>query len=490
MLSIQPIILCGGTGSRLWPLSRAQYPKQLLSLMGSDSLLQATLKRLDSMNDFQLLPPIVVANEDYRFQVAEQMRTSNRSGQIILEPVGKSTAPALTLAALACLSQTDDAILVVMPSDHLVQDTGAFHAALTLACQRAQVGSMVTFGISPTGPITGYGYIQVREASANDPHGIWSIDRFIEKPPLAVAEQLLKSGAAYWNSGLFVVRASVWLNAVKHCLPDVEAPCRLAWNHRSEDGDFVRVPTSTFEMSTAISIDVGIMEKCHHHTDTNSGLPPTEMVPLNAGWSDIGTWEALWAVSKQDEQGNAQQGDVVMHGCNGNLILSNSRLVACVGISDLVVVETPDAVLVMPKSQSQGIKLLLEKLNQEERPETLTPRKVYRPWGWYDSIDNGERFQVKRIVVKPGGKLSLQKHHHRAEHWIVVRGTALVTKEDNTELLSENQSTYIPLGVTHRLENPGRMALEMIEVQSGSYLGEDDIVRLEDVYGRNAATTN
>jgi mannose-1-phosphate guanylyltransferase/mannose-6-phosphate isomerase len=489
MLSIQPIILCGGTGSRLWPLSRAQYPKQLLSLVGSDSLLQATLKRLDGMTNAQLLPPILVANEDYRFQVAEQMRTSHRIGQIILEPVGKSTAPALTLAALASQSQTDDAVLVVMPSDHVVQDTAAFHAALALACQRAQAGSMVTFGINPTGPATGYGYIQVREAPADKARGIWSIDRFIEKPPLAVAEQLLKSGAAYWNSGLFVVRASVWLNAVKHCLPDVEAPCRLAWNHRSEDGDFVRVPTATFEMATAISIDVGVMEKCHD-TDANSALPPTEMVPLNAGWSDIGTWDALWEVSEQDAQGNAQQGDVVMHGCTGNLVLSNSRLVACVGISDLVVIETPDAVLVMPKSQSQGIKLLLEKLNQEQRPETLTPRKVYRPWGWYDSIDNGERFQVKRIVVYPGGKLSLQKHHHRAEHWIVVRGTALITKEGTTHLLSENQSTYIPLGVTHRLENPGRMALEMIEVQSGSYLGEDDIVRLEDVYGRNAVTIN
>lgn len=486
MTRIQPLILCGGTGSRLWPLSREQFPKQLLTLTGSDSLLQATLKRLDGMPNVQVLPPILIANEDYRFQVAEQLRTSAHEGRIILEPMGKSTAPALTLGALASQAQADDAVLVVMPSDHLMPNTSAFHTALALACERAQAGALVTFGVTPTGPATGYGYIQAL-TTPELPTGVCGIERFIEKPPVDVAKALLQSGSVYWNSGLFVVRASVWLDAVRQCLPEVEAPCRQAWSQRSEDGDFVRVPAEAFALSASVSVDVGVMEKCQ--VQASHGLPPAEMVPLNAGWSDIGTWDALWEASEQDAQGNAQRGDVVLHGCAGNLVVSGSRLVACVGITDLVVVETPDAVLVMPKSQSQGIKGLLDRLKQDQRPETVMPRKVHRPWGWYDGIDQGERFQVKRIVVKPGGKLSLQKHHHRAEHWIVVRGTALVTRGTETELLSENQSTYIPLGVTHRLENPGRMALEMIEVQSGSYLGEDDIVRMEDVYGRGASPT-
>ena len=479
---IQPVVLSGGSGTRLWPLSREKYPKQLLSFVGQDSLLQATLRRLEGLGDVDLAPPLVVCNDEYRFVVAEQLRLIGISqGRIVLEPIGRNTAPALTLAALAAQAQGADPVLLVMPADHVVTEVAAFQEAVRSAARLAQAGSIVTFGITPDRPETGYGYIQAGVALGDGAASV--IARFVEKPDRATAEGYLQEGNYFWNSGLFVLRASVWLTALRLCRPDMLAACETAWTKGAADLSFQRVDAEAFAACPSDSIDYAVMEHLAGKLAI-SGLPKGVVLPLSAGWSDVGAWDALWQILPKDESGNVAQGRVLLQGCGDTLALSSGRLVACVGVKGLVVVETPDAVLVADQRHTQDVKQIVDQLKRDGCAEGMLHRKVYRPWGWYDGVDAGERFQVKRIMVKPGGKLSLQMHHHRAEHWVVVRGTARVTKGEEVFLLTENQSTYIPLGVTHRLENPGRVDLEMVEVQSGSYLGEDDIVRLGDVYGR------
>jgi len=478
---IQPVVLSGGSGTRLWPLSREKYPKQLLPLMGEDSLLQATLRRLEGLTGADCAPPLVVCNEEYRFVVAEQLRLIGQQGRIVLESVGRNTAPALTLAALAAQCDGADPVLLVMPADHVVAQPAVFQEGVRHAAGLAQDGAIVTFGITPDRPETGYGYIQVGAMADED--GARAIARFVEKPDLATAEAYLQAGDYLWNSGLFVLRASVWLKALAVCRPDMLAACEAAWNGGASDPPFIRMDTDAFAACPSDSIDYAVMERLAG-TKAVLGLPPGVVVPLSAGWSDVGAWDALWQILPKDGDGNVTQGQTLMQDSRDTLALSSGRLLACVGVQGLVVVETADAVLVVDQRHTQDVKKIVDRLKREGRTEGLLHRKVYRPWGWYDGVDGGERFQVKRIMVKPGGKLSLQMHHHRAEHWIVVRGTARVTKGDEVFLLSENQSTYIPLGVRHRLENPGQVHLEMIEVQSGAYLGEDDIVRFDDVYGR------
>jgi len=481
---IQPVVLSGGSGTRLWPLSREKYPKQLLSLVGQDSLLQATVRRVVGTPGVTLTAPMVVCNEEYRFVIAEQLRLLQQEGTVVLEPFGRNTAPALTLAALDAIKNKADPVLLVMPADHVITDVAAFQAVVSQGAVLAQAGAVVTFGIAPDAPETGYGYIQAGDAYGSPPDATArTIKRFVEKPDLATAQAYLTAGNYLWNSGLFMMRASVWLAALSHCRADILAACQHAWDAGKTDGEFVRIDKDLFAQCPSDSIDYAVMERIAANT-LSAELPPGVVLPLKAGWSDVGAWDALWQVLPKDEHGNVSQGDVMLQDCANTLALSEGRLVACVGVSDLVVVETADAILVSHKDKTQDVKKIVDRLRQQQRAEGSIHRKVFRPWGWYDGVDAGERFQVKRIVVKPGGTLSLQMHHHRAEHWIVVSGTAKVTKGDESFLLSENQSTFIPLGTTHRLENPGRVALEMIEVQSGSYLGEDDIVRFEDVYGR------
>jgi mannose-1-phosphate guanylyltransferase/mannose-6-phosphate isomerase len=475
---LQPVILSGGSGTRLWPLSREQYPKQLLPLVGSESLLQATVRRLDGLTE--LAEPLLICNEDHRFVVAEQVRQLGRQGSIMLEPVGRNTAPAMTLAALWASRSGADPVLVVMPADHVIQDGEHFRAAVARAARLAEAGMAVTFGITPDRPETGYGYIQQGPALAAEP-GAHTLARFVEKPDRQTAQTYLDTGGYLWNSGLFVMKASTWLTAIGHCRPDILVACREALATTAADGDFVRIAKEAFATCPADSIDYAVMERL---TVGDGSLPAAAVIPLAAGWSDVGAWDSLWEVLPKDDAGNAHRGDVMLQDTTHTLAFSESRLVACVGVRDLVVVETPDAVLVAHKDQTQAVKQIAERLKAAGRPEAQSHRKVHRPWGWYDGIDAGERFQVKRIVVKPGASLSLQMHHHRAEHWVVVRGTARVTRGEETFLLAENQSTYIPIGTTHRLENPGRLPLEMVEVQSGAYLGEDDIVRFDDHYGR------
>ena len=479
-MNLQPVILSGGSGTRLWPLSREQHPKQLLALNGELTMLQATARRLEGFSGAASLSvePIVVCNEEYRFITAEQLRSCGcESHRILLEPSGRNTAPALTLAALLALDDGDDPLLLVMPADHVVRDLPAFQGAIDAGVAAAQAGAVVTFGIVPDQPETGYGYIRVDGERAD---GSRSIAAFVEKPDLETAEAYVASGEYLWNSGLFMMRASVWLKAIDAFNPQMAAACRRAYADAVRDVDFVRVDKDAFLESPSDSIDYAVMEKL-----AGSGLGiEGVVVPMAAGWSDVGAWEALWQVADKDDDTNVTHGDVILEDCSGTLVFADSRLVAGVGLDDVVVVETPDAVLVARKDRTQDVKKIVARLKAEQRSQASAHRKVHRPWGNYDSIDNGERFQVKRIVVKPGGRLSLQMHHHRAEHWIVVSGTAMVTRGEERFLLSENQSTYIPLGVTHRLENPGKLPLEMIEVQSGSYLGEDDIVRFEDTYGR------
>jgi mannose-1-phosphate guanylyltransferase/mannose-6-phosphate isomerase len=490
---MQPVVLSGGSGTRLWPLSREKYPKQLLPLIGEDSLLQATVRRVEGIVDAELAPPMVVCNEEYRFVIAEQLRLMGKPGTIVLEPIGRNTAPALTLAALAAIKDGADPVLLVMPADHVITDTAAFQRVVSQGATLAATGAIVTFGITPDTPETGYGYIQSGAAYAatagQTSTSVSSlIARFVEKPDLPTAQAYLMEGSYLWNSGLFMMRASVWLAAIGVCRPDILLACQTAWDQGSTDGEFIRVGKDAFAMCPPDSIDYAVMERIAAGiagADTGAGsLPPGVVIPLTAGWSDVGAWDALWQVLPKDDYGNVAQGDVLLQDCQNTLALSEGRLIACVGVSDLVVVETADAILIAHKDKTQDVKKIVDSLKKQGRAEGSVHRKVFRPWGWYDSVDAGDRFQVKRIVVKPGGTLSLQMHHHRAEHWIVVSGTAKVTRGDNSFLLSENESTFIPLGTTHRLENPGRVALEMIEVQSGSYLGEDDIVRFEDVYGR------
>ena len=476
---IQPVVLSGGSGTRLWPLSREKYPKQLLPLIGEDSLLQATVRRVEGIAGAQLAAPMIVCNEEYRFVIAEQMRLMGKDGPIVLEPVGRNTAPALTLAALAAMRDGADPILLVMPADHVILDTPAFQAAVHAGALLADGGAVVTFGITPDCPETGYGYIQTGAALGQGE--ACAIARFVEKPDLATAQSYLDAGTYLWNSGLFMMRASAWLAAIGVCRADILAACRTAWDAGSVDGCFLRVGKEAFGQCPKDSIDYAVMERI---AALDAGLPRGVVVPLAAGWSDVGAWDALWKVLPKDSDGNVLQGDVLMHDCRNTLAMSGGRLVACIGVDDMVIVETPDAILVSHKDKTQEVKTIVDRLKREGRSEGQLHRKVFRPWGSYDGVDAGERFLVKRIIVNPGACLSLQMHHHRAEHWIVVHGTARVTREDSSYLVSENESTYIPLGNKHRLENPGRVPLEMIEVQSGSYLGEDDIVRFDDIYGR------
>ena len=476
---VQPVVLSGGSGTRLWPLSREKYPKQLLPLIGEDSLLQATVRRVEGIADVQLAAPMVVSNEEYRFVIAEQLRLMGKPGSIVLEPIGRNTAPALTLAALAAMRECADPILLVMPADHVILDVPAFQAVVRQGAALADEGIVVTFGIAPDSPETGYGYIQT--GSALGKGNACKIGRFVEKPDLATAQSYVDAGTYLWNSGLFMMRASIWLSAIGACRADILAACREAWEHGSLDGEFLRVDTDAFASCPKDSIDYAVME---HIAAGKLELPLGVLIPLSAGWSDVGAWDALWKVLPKDSDGNVVQGDVFLQDCRNSLVMSGSRLVACIGVDDLIVVETPDALLISHKDKTQEVKQVVERLKSEDRSEGQLHRKVFRPWGSYDGVDAGERFVVKRIVVNPGACLSLQLHYHRAEHWIVVRGTAKVTCEDSSYLVSENQSTFISLGKKHRLENPGRVPLEMIEVQSGSYLGEDDIVRFEDVYGR------
>lgn len=478
-MKLQPVILSGGSGTRLWPLSREQYPKQLLSLIGETTMLQETACRLDGFSALAVERPLVVCNEEYRFITAEQLRMAGRPARnVLLEPIGRNTAPALTLAALLACRQDHDALLLVMPADHVVQDRPAFHAAIAQGLSAAEDGDIVTFGIVPSHAETGYGYIRTGEADAG---GVHRIDAFVEKPDLATAEAYVASGEYLWNSGLFMMRASVWLRAITACRPDIEAACRMAFAGVQFDADFVRIDRAAFEACPSDSIDYAVMEKLTAQTELGIGA---RVVPMSVGWSDVGAWDALWTLADKDADGNAARGDVMFENTRQTLVHASERLVACLGVDDLVVVETPDAVLVAHRDHTQDVKRIVTRLKESGRSQAAAHRKIHRPWGFYDSIDAGERFQVKRIVVNPGASLSLQMHHHRAEHWIVVSGTALVSRGDEKFLLSENQFTYIPLGTVHRLENPGKVPLEMIEVQSGSYLGEDDIVRFEDHYGR------
>ncbi|HFT6994463.1 TPA: mannose-1-phosphate guanylyltransferase/mannose-6-phosphate isomerase [Stenotrophomonas maltophilia] len=466
MLPIVPVILSGGSGTRLWPLSREAYPKQFLPLVGEDTMLQATWKRVA---DIAGKAPIVVANQEHRFMAAEQLRECNvRPQALILEPIGRNTAPAIAIAALQVQAENDDALLLVLPSDHVVRNEKAFHAAVAQAASAADAGKLVTFGIVPTAPETGYGYIK-----AGPGEGARAVERFVEKPDLATAEGYVSSGEYFWNSGMFLFKASRYLQELERLQPAILVACRSALEKAARDTDFVRLDADAFAASPSDSIDYAVMEK----------TSDAAVVAMDAGWNDVGSWSALWDVSDKDADGNACHGDVIALDCRNSYAYGN-RLIAMVGLEDVVVVETDDAVFVGHKDRVQDVKSIVAQIKRDGRSEAAAHRKVYRPWGAYDSIDNGARFQVKRITVKPGATLSLQMHHHRAEHWIVVSGTAEVTRGDDVILLSENQSTYIPLGVTHRLKNPGKLPLELIEVQSGSYLGEDDIVRFEDQYGR------
>jgi len=479
MKKILPVVLSGGSGTRLWPLSREKYPKQLLPLVGDLSMLQATIARMDGIAD--LSDPLLVCNEEHRFIVAEQMRLLGKRGKVLLEPFGRNTAPALTLAALWAQAQGDDPVMVVMPADHVILDGVVFRETVAKAAALAEADFAVTFGITPDCPETGYGYIQQGKQLAGD-SAAFKLECFVEKPNRETAQTYLDAGDFLWNSGIFVMRASTWINALGLCRPDILEASRAALQGETEDGDFVRLDRTAFEKCPADSIDYAVMERL---TTGQAGLPESVVIPLSAGWSDVGAWDALWKVLPKCGAGNSTRGDVLLEGCRDTLVVSESRLVACIGLSNLVVIETDDAVLVAHHDATQDVKKIVDRLKADKRSVAQWHRKVYRPWGWYDGVDVGERFQVKRIGVKPGAALSLQMHHHRAEHWIVVSGTARVTKGEEVFLVTENQSTYIPLGVKHRLENPGIVALEMIEVQSGSYLGEDDIVRFEDTYGRS-----
>lgn len=485
-MQIQPVILAGGCGTRLWPLSREQFPKQLLKLTGDHTLLQATALRLNDLatdSEHVLGKPLIIGNEEYRFLIAQQMQEIGVThAPIILEPLGRNTAPALTLAALSARTDDKDPVLVVMAADHVIQDETAFCRAVGTAIELAAQGKVVTFGIAPTHAETGYGYIQCGQPLANQEasKNAYAITRFVEKPDQATAESYLAAGNYLWNAGIFVVKASTWLAQIKKYRPDIEQACVKAHNNAQKDQDFLRPEKAAFSACPSDSIDYAVMEPLTREGSTTDAV----VVPLDAGWSDVGAWSALWDIGQKDANNNVFIGDVLAVDSQNTLVLSGGRLVACVGLDNMVVVETPDAILVARKDQIQNVKAIVSQLKDKARPEGLSHRKVHRPWGHYDRIDQGPRFQVKRIVVNPGASLSLQMHHHRAEHWIVVSGTAKVTRGEEILLVSENQSTYIPLGTVHRLENPGKVALEMIEVQSGSYLGEDDIVRLTDHYGR------
>lgn len=472
-----PVILSGGIGSRLWPLSRGKYPKQLLPLVhGELTMLQQTALRTIGVKGLQ--PPVVVCNEEHRFMVGEQLQQVNQSdATILLEPEGRNTAPAIALAALHVAARDPAEVMVVMPADHVVKDIDGFLRAIQIAKKQAQAGRLVTFGIIPNSPETGYGYIQTGEEFSD---GVFRVSDFKEKPSQAVAQQYLDSGDYFWNGGIFVFTAEAYISEIEKYSPDVYTASKLAMQNAHVDLDFLRVDPEAFAKSPSISVDYAVMEK----TDKAC------VVPLDVGWNDVGSWSALWEVSDKDLNGNAVQGDVLLHNTVNSHIYAENKLVAAVGVADLVIVATDDAVMVASRESAQDVKQIVEQLKDLGRSQALHHRKVYRPWGWYDSIDTGERFQVKRILVNPGAKLSVQMHHHRAEHWVVVKGRADVLNGERSFTLEENQSTYIPIGATHALSNPSSTeALEIVEVQSGSYLGEDDIVRFADDYGR-AGTSN
>lgn len=469
--SIYPVILSGGSGTRLWPLSRAAMPKQLLPLLSEKTMFQETVQRVANLPN--VAAPLVICNQEHRFMIAEQLRSMDVAAHaILLEPIGRNTAAAIAIAALV-LQRTDaDALMLILPADHLIGDQMAFALAVEHAVTVAQQGYLATFGIVAHTPETGFGYI--RQGVALSEHA-YAVQAFVEKPPRAVAEQYLASGEYYWNSGMFLFRASDVIAELRQHQPDVLQACEQALSLAKNDLDFIRLDSTTFTACPSVSIDYAVMER------TNKAA----VIPADIDWSDIGAWHAVWEASSKDAQSNAIRGDVILLDAQHNLVRAESRLVVALGVDNLVIIETPDAVMVAHKDRAQDVKLIVDQLKASKREEHINHQRMYRPWGWYEGMDSGDRFQVKRIMVNPAAKLSLQMHHHRAEHWIVVSGTALVTRNDETVLLTENQSTYIPLGSTHRLENPGKVPLHLIEVQSGAYLGEDDIVRYEDVYLRD-----
>ena len=467
VMQITPVILSGGSGTRLWPLSRKQHPKQYLSLADEQTMLQATIQRLQGLENLGC--PIVICNQEHRFLVAEQLQQINiEKPMIILEPEGKNTAPAIAAAA----HYIKDGLMLILPADHIIQDTQAFHQSINIAIKQAEQDKLVTFGITPVEPNTGYGYI---EKSSEMVDQICKIKRFVEKPDLETAKQYLKDGNYLWNSGMFLFTAQNYLKELNKYNAKISESCKQAIEKAKQDYDFLRLDSAAFSESPADSIDYAVMEKTEN----------AAVVPLDAGWNDIGNWSALYQIGEKDKNNNVIKGNAITTETTNSYINANHHMIATIGIDDLIIVDTADATLVASKDKTQQVKQIVEQLQQQNRTEEQLHRKVYRPWGWYDTIDNGHRFKVKRICVTPGATLSLQKHHHRAEHWIIVKGTAKITNGNKTELLTENQSTYIPIGTTHRLENPGKLLLEMIEVQSGSYLGEDDIERIEDNYGRH-----
>ena len=465
---MKPVVLAGGTGSRLWPKSRAALPKQFLSLTSNSTMLQDTITRLKGTN---AEPPVFICNDAHRFLVAEQLRKKNiEHDGILLEPVGRNTAPAIALAALHATKNENDPVLLVLAADHLIKDQSAFHSAITKAEVLANEGKLVTFGIVPDQAHTGYGYIK----AGNVLNVGFEVAEFVEKPELETAKQYVESGDFFWNSGMFMFKASRYIEELGKYHPEMLEICRRAIETEAPDLDFIRVDSEIFSACPDDSIDYAVMEK----TDSAA------MVPLDAGWSDVGSWTSLWETADKDDNGNVCVGDTILENTKNSYVNAEQRLVSVIGLEDVIVVETKDAVMVAHKDDAQSIKAVVNRLKAEKRPEFEFHREVFRPWGSYDSIDSGARFQVKRITVKPGEKLSVQMHHHRAEHWIVVSGSANVTIDDNTQLVKENESVYIPIGAVHALENPGKIPLELIEVQSGAYLGEDDIVRFSDRYGR------
>jgi mannose-1-phosphate guanylyltransferase/mannose-6-phosphate isomerase len=468
---IHPVIMSGGAGSRLWPLSRQLYPKQLLPLAGERTMIQETVERVKGP---QFAAPIVVCNQEHRFLIAEQMRGSGiEKPTIILEPVGRNTAPVAAVASLLLAELDPWALVLLMPADHVVEDKAAFAKAVEIAAAAAREGAIATFGIKPGGPETGYGYIQRGEATTTK--GAYRVKRFVEKPDRAAAQTYLDAGDYFWNGGIFVFRAKTFLDELQQFEPQIVAQCQEAVAKGKGDLDFFRLDEKAFTASPSKSIDYAVMEHTEHAV----------VVPVDMGWSDVGSWQSLWEIATRDGQGNAQDGDIVALNCTNSYLRSEGPLLAAVGVDDVVVVATQDAVLVTRRGATQDVKKVVEEIERSGRHHHMHHRQVFRPWGSYDSIDTGERFQVKRIIVNPGAKLSLQMHHHRAEHWVVVSGTAKVTNGENVFILNENESTFIPLGAKHRLENPGDVPLHLIEVQSGGYLGEDDIVRFEDTYGRS-----
>ena len=483
MMTVVPVILCGGSGSRLWPLSRNGFPKQFLALSGNESLFQQTVMRASKIanQDIKTSKPVIVTNEEHRFLAVEQLRELDTQASFLLEPVGKNTAPALTMASLFVQENySEKAIMVVMPSDQTITHEAAWIEAIRSSITQAQEGGIVTLGVTPTHPETGYGYIQ-KQGQENSHHA-FEVKQFTEKPKQEIAQQYLDSKNYFWNSGIFILQAGAWLESMHKFSPEILNQTKASWETKTTDTggyvEFIRPNKEAFNQITSDSIDYAVIEKC-------PGQTPIHVVQLDAGWSDLGAWDAVWNVGQKDQHNNVTHGDVLMYETTNSYIHATGKLVGAVGLKDIVVIETADAILVADKNNSQSVKKIVEQLEQLKREEKNLHRKVHRPWGWYDSIDEGERFKVKRIQVKPKASLSLQMHHHRAEHWIVVKGTAEITNGDQVIILSENQSTFIPLGQIHRLRNPGTIPLEIIEVQSGSYLGEDDIVRYEDTFGRS-----